>query len=147
VGEVNYADVMSDRYSGRSKGCGVVEFANKEDVQIAIDTMNGSVLDGREISCREDRPPPEGGFRREGRRDGPPRDRGDREPRGDRGVDRDRNTDNPELEKKMDDDLDNYFANKPADEEGAPPAANAGDGAEPARAEEAPPADAGEPAN
>lgn len=138
VGEVAYANVMSD-YSGRSKGCGVVEFANKDDVQAAIDTMNGSVLDGREISCREDRPPPEGGSSRDRRRDGPPRDREPREPRGDR----DRNTDNPELEKKMDDDLDNYFANKPADEEGAPT-----DGAEPAPADEAAPTDAAaEPAN
>eukprot|EP00213_Chloropicon_mariensis_P006938 CAMPEP_0197472512 /NCGR_PEP_ID=MMETSP1309-20131121/3732_1 /TAXON_ID=464262 /ORGANISM="Genus nov. species nov., Strain RCC998" /LENGTH=294 /DNA_ID=CAMNT_0043011113 /DNA_START=54 /DNA_END=938 /DNA_ORIENTATION=- len=144
VGEVVYADVMTDRRTGRSKGCGIVEFADKENVQKAIDTMFDTMLGDRRISVREDRQPEFG--RGGGDRDRPPprRDSGDdRPPRRD-------NTDNPELEKKMDDDLDNYFSKRgdeeaPAAGEAAPMDAPA-ETAEPAQGEGEPAAAEAEPA-
>ena len=103
MGPVTYANIMTDRHSGRSKGCGVVEFENAADVGKAIDTMNNSDFMGREIRIREDR---EQDFQR---RDRPPRDDFDRG--GDRNASY-RREDNPELEKKMDTELDDYFNNK-----------------------------------
>lgn len=41
--------------NGRSKGCGLVEFATPEEAQNAIQTLHDSELDGRKIFCREDR--------------------------------------------------------------------------------------------
>jgi len=54
VGNVVYADVFRDS-SGRSKGCGIIEFQTKEESAEAIKTMNDSDLDGRPIFVREDR--------------------------------------------------------------------------------------------
>lgn len=41
--------------SGRSKGVGILEFQDPESAQAAIQGMDDTVLDGREISVREDR--------------------------------------------------------------------------------------------
>ena len=41
--------------SGRSKGCGIVEFSSKREAQIAMETLNDSSLKGRAIFVREDR--------------------------------------------------------------------------------------------
>eukprot|EP00041_Stephanoeca_diplocostata_P039647 m.1637314 g.1637314 ORF g.1637314 m.1637314 type:complete len:229 (-) comp25712_c0_seq1:209-895(-) len=54
AGEVVHADVMTE-HSGRSKGCGIVEFASMEDAQNAINTLSDTELDGRQIFVREDR--------------------------------------------------------------------------------------------
>ena len=61
VGTVEYARVMTDRETGRSRGFGFVTFANEEDNQKAVDQLNGQELDGRAINVslakpREDRP-------------------------------------------------------------------------------------------
>ena len=112
--EVAYADVMMDYSNGRSKGCGVVEFTCKEDAQKAIDTMYDSVLDGRKIALREDRPEGEEGYTRRGPREERREERSEKPPT------QVTNTDNPELEKKMDDDLDDYFRSRPEETE-APP--------------------------
>ena len=53
-GEVLRADVLQG-YDGRSKGCGVVEYATVEEANGAIDTLNNTELMGREIFVREDR--------------------------------------------------------------------------------------------
>lgn len=50
------ADVLADE-SGRSKGCGVAEFATEEDAARAIQTLNNTQLNGRLIFIREDREP------------------------------------------------------------------------------------------
>jgi RNA recognition motif-containing protein len=55
VGTVIRADVMEDMESGRSKGCGLVEFASKEDAARAISICNDTELDSRQIQVREDR--------------------------------------------------------------------------------------------
>lgn len=51
-GEVIRADVMTDQ-GGRSRGCGIVEFANAEQAAQAIEQLNNSELKGRMIFVRE----------------------------------------------------------------------------------------------
>lgn len=41
--------IISDKYTGRSKGFGFVEFETEEDAQKAIDTLNGKELNGRAL--------------------------------------------------------------------------------------------------
>ncbi len=54
-GEVSEAKVISDRDTGRSRGFGFVTFINKEDGEAAIEEMDGSDLDGRDIKVNEAR--------------------------------------------------------------------------------------------
>ncbi|XP_028406038.1 myelin expression factor 2-like [Dendronephthya gigantea] len=53
VGDVVFAEIMEDS-SGRSKGCGVVEFTSSEDAQRAIRELNDTNLGGRLMKIRED---------------------------------------------------------------------------------------------
>jgi RNA recognition motif-containing protein len=55
VGHVTHADVMLEPGSTRSKGCGLVTFANAKDAQTAIATLHDTELNGRLIFVREDR--------------------------------------------------------------------------------------------
>lgn len=55
-GEVNSADVISDRDSGRSKGFGFVEMADNAAAAKAIEALNGTELDGRTITVNEAKP-------------------------------------------------------------------------------------------
>ncbi len=55
-GEVNSANVISDRDSGRSKGFGFVEMADDAAAKTAIDKLNGTEIDGRTITVNEARP-------------------------------------------------------------------------------------------
>merc|ERR1719382_867585 len=52
AGEITYAGVMTDRDTGRSRGCGKVEFATAEGMEIAIAQWNKTELDGRTIDVR-----------------------------------------------------------------------------------------------
>lgn len=56
AGNVTRADVFVDE-NGRSKGCGIVEYATVEEAQTAIKTLNDTKLDDTErlIFVREDR--------------------------------------------------------------------------------------------
>lgn len=56
AGSVVSATVMTDKFSGRSRGFGFVEMASGEDAQKAIDMWNGKELDGRAIVVNEARP-------------------------------------------------------------------------------------------
>jgi RNA recognition motif-containing protein len=56
VGEVVSANLIIDRYSGRSKGFAFVEMAEQSAAQKAIDQLNGKEVDGREIKVAEARP-------------------------------------------------------------------------------------------
>jgi RNA recognition motif-containing protein len=58
VGDVLFAEVMTDGNTGRSKGCGIVEFHTSQDAQRAIRTLNDTELKGRLIFVREDRERP-----------------------------------------------------------------------------------------
>jgi RNA recognition motif-containing protein len=56
AGTVESAVVITDKYSGRSKGFGFVEMSTLEEAQKAIDTLNGYELDGRKLNVSEARP-------------------------------------------------------------------------------------------
>ena len=56
VGGVESVNIISDRWSGRSKGFGFVEMATEEDAQTAISQLNGTTLDDRQIKVAEARP-------------------------------------------------------------------------------------------
>lgn len=59
VGSVASASVITDKFSGRSKGFGFVEMASETDAKKAVDTLNGTDLGGRNITVSEARPPRE----------------------------------------------------------------------------------------
>ena len=50
------ARVITDRFTGRSRGFGFVEMSSEEEAQTAIDTLNGSDLEGRSLTVNEARP-------------------------------------------------------------------------------------------
>lgn len=56
VGKVESVNVITDKFSGQSKGFGFVEMATEEDAQKAIQELNGKELDGRAIVVNEARP-------------------------------------------------------------------------------------------
>lgn len=49
-GDVVEANVLTERETGRSRGFGFVTMATAEQVQAAIEALDGSRLDGRSIS-------------------------------------------------------------------------------------------------
>ena len=55
-GEIASARVITDRYSGRSRGFGFVEMANDTEAQAAIAAMNGKDMKGRPLTVNEARP-------------------------------------------------------------------------------------------
>src|SRR4051794_28687481 len=60
-GEVESAQVIMDRDTGRSKGFGFVEMKTDEQAQAAIAAMNGQDSGGRTLTVNEARPKTEGG--------------------------------------------------------------------------------------
>jgi len=55
-GTVESARVITDRFTGRSRGFGFVEMSSEEEAQTAIDSLNGSDLEGRSLTVNEARP-------------------------------------------------------------------------------------------
>ncbi len=55
-GEVSSANVISDRESGRSKGFGFVEMPVDDEAKLAIESLNGQDIKGRNINVNEARP-------------------------------------------------------------------------------------------
>ncbi|HEY1371331.1 MAG TPA: RNA-binding protein [Candidatus Binatia bacterium] len=55
-GSVQSARVISDKFTGQSRGFGFVEMNSGEEAQKAIDALNGSQLDGRTLVVNEARP-------------------------------------------------------------------------------------------
>jgi RNA recognition motif-containing protein len=49
-GEVKKAQVITDRDSGRSRGFGFVEMASSEAAKAAIASLDGSSVDGRNLT-------------------------------------------------------------------------------------------------
>ncbi len=56
AGSVASASVISDKFSGRSKGFGFVEMASDEDAAKAIEMFNGHEMEGRKLVVNEARP-------------------------------------------------------------------------------------------
>jgi RNA recognition motif-containing protein len=59
-GTVESVKVITDKFSGRSKGFAFVEMPNDEEAQKAIDEMNGGTIDGRTIVVNKSEPKPQG---------------------------------------------------------------------------------------
>lgn len=55
-GEVESAKIITDRFSGRSRGFGFVEMPNNEEANAAIADLDGKDLKGRAIKVNEARP-------------------------------------------------------------------------------------------
>jgi RNA recognition motif-containing protein len=62
-GTVDKVHLITDRYTGRSRGFGFVEMSNADEAKAAIETLNGAALHNRPLTVNEARP-------REPRRDG-----------------------------------------------------------------------------
>jgi cold-inducible RNA-binding protein len=54
-GEVESARIITDKFSGRSRGFGFVEMPNREEAEAAINELNGKELKGRPIRVNEAR--------------------------------------------------------------------------------------------
>jgi RNA recognition motif-containing protein len=59
-GTVESVKIISDKFTGRSKGFGFVEMANDAEAQKAIDELNGGTIEGRKIVVNKSEPKPEG---------------------------------------------------------------------------------------
>lgn len=55
-GQVDRAQVIMDRETGRSRGFGFVEMSNPQDAQKAIGAMNGFDINGRKLKVNEAQP-------------------------------------------------------------------------------------------
>ena len=69
-GVVTSAKIISDQFTGRSRGFGFVEMANREEGMKAIKELDSSELGGRNLKVNEAKPKRDSG--------GGGRDRGDR---------------------------------------------------------------------
>ena len=63
-GEIESASLITDRYTGRSRGFAFVEMSTEQAAQEAIDGLNGRMVDGREIKVDKAKPRTERGGRR-----------------------------------------------------------------------------------
>ncbi|WP_447978329.1 RNA recognition motif domain-containing protein [Candidatus Nitrospira bockiana] len=64
-GTVESAKVITDKFTGQSRGFGFVEMASSEEAQRAIAALNATQLDGRTLTVNEAKPqePRTGGMR------------------------------------------------------------------------------------
>ena len=70
-GNVTSATVITDQFSGRSRGFGFVEMATPEEATAAVQRLNGKDLDGRQIKVEMAKPAGSGGGGGGGPRRGP----------------------------------------------------------------------------
>lgn len=57
-GEIVDVVVLTDKYTGKSKGFGFVEFATEEMAKAALDAMNNKEVEGRNIVVNVAKPAP-----------------------------------------------------------------------------------------
>ena len=67
TGTVSSVSVVTDKYTGQSKGFGFVEMSTDAEADAAINTLNGTMLGSRTLTVneakpREDRPRTGGGY-------------------------------------------------------------------------------------
>lgn len=78
-GEVSSASIISDKFTGKSRGFGFVEMPNKEEAEAAIENFDGQDFGGRPLTVNEAKPReerPRGGSGGGGYRGGGGGDRG-----------------------------------------------------------------------
>lgn len=68
-GTVDSVKIISDKFTGRSKGYGFVEMSNDDEALAAIEGLNGATVGGRALVVNKSEPKPEG-ERRGGNRGG-----------------------------------------------------------------------------
>lgn len=56
AGNVESARIVMDKFTGRSRGFGFVEYSTEEEAQNAIATLHGKDLAGRAVTVTEARP-------------------------------------------------------------------------------------------
>jgi cold-inducible RNA-binding protein len=66
AGNVSSAQVVTDRYTGQSRGFGFVEMASEDEAQQAIAAINGRDIAGRALVVNESRPREDRGPRQGG---------------------------------------------------------------------------------
>ena len=59
-GTVDSVKIITDKFTGRSKGFGFVEMTNDEEALKAIAELNGATVQGRAIVVNKSEPKPEG---------------------------------------------------------------------------------------
>ena len=74
-GTVESANVISDKFTGQSRGFGFVEMSSSGEAQSAIQSLNGTQFEGRSLTVNEAKPMAKrdnfgGGGGRNGDRDG-----------------------------------------------------------------------------
>jgi RNA recognition motif-containing protein len=60
-GEVSSVNIITDKFSGKSRGFGFVEMGSKEEAMAAMNELNGQDLDGNTLNVNEARPREERG--------------------------------------------------------------------------------------
>ena len=60
-GTVLSANVITDKFTGQSRGFGFVEMSTPEEAQQAVGQLNGRMLDGRTVRVEISAPKPAGG--------------------------------------------------------------------------------------
>lgn len=61
AGEVTSVTIITDRYTGRSRGFGFVEMADEDGAKKAIETFDGKDYEGRKLTVNVARPREERG--------------------------------------------------------------------------------------
>lgn len=59
-GSVSSVKIITDKFTGRSKGFGFVEMENDQEAEKAIAELNGASVEGRTIVVNKSEPKPEG---------------------------------------------------------------------------------------
>lgn len=59
-GTVDSVKIISDKFTGRSKGYGFVEMSNDDEALAAIEGLNGATVAGRALVVNKSEPKPEG---------------------------------------------------------------------------------------
>ncbi len=55
-GNVDSAKIITDKYTGKSRGFGFVEMPSEEEGKTAITALNGTQLEGRALTVNQARP-------------------------------------------------------------------------------------------
>jgi RNA recognition motif-containing protein len=55
-GEVSSVKIITDKYTGRSKGFGFIEMPNDGEAEAAIEALDGKEVSGRQLRVNKARP-------------------------------------------------------------------------------------------